>query len=686
MSRDPTVPVNLTTTTPVGPVERTLAATQSTDRVERLRYWRRGGSTLAYYIDPSYAGGSSDGSYSAPWTDFTAANSAFTGDMGGRILRLKSGQVIYDQLSLGNADNFTIETYGGSPLAVIDGSVLTAYTWTQASVSPNLWWTQTPGAAVGLFIDDVATLTCGNQQHVTDLEFGWWYGTRSGSLGDGSGTQPTGDALVVNLPPGESMTTLSSANLVRRGDNSGVAVAASLQNCNSATLQNFALRRGANHTLSITANAATVYSGVRLLGLDISQNGYVPSGGMNLVNIYGAGQSYLVTGVEISDCILHDNVSGINNNAIETGHLTGAIIRRNKLRRIYGNGIEMWRGTHYSDISRNEFDDIGANAWVGYWGDGTNFDNHTGNAFVNNTVRSLGNFRVMGAQAPYPTGAFYNTGNAITMKGGTLNKAYNNTLILDNASALAMEYNASDGVETGSFSFVNNVVVALEGISNGEGLIEAPASGWTAQTTVPTGRQQLQLDRNRYFARRIATGSVRMQFNAGSSSTYTMAAWQALGGDTNSSAGNPALVAPFGTGSTSAGVLAATVYGSAHASFVTANAGLVQVTGHGLSVGDFVSMPISGGAGTAPTWYTRVGQVLNADTFRAEYHLYGNVTIASGATVTKYPNVLTPNFAPATTPPLDSGVGIGIDANVPLDDYFGTTRSTTTPDIGAVEV
>ena len=45
MSRDPTVPVNLTTTTPVGPVERTLAAAQATDRVERLRYWRRGGST-----------------------------------------------------------------------------------------------------------------------------------------------------------------------------------------------------------------------------------------------------------------------------------------------------------------------------------------------------------------------------------------------------------------------------------------------------------------------------------------------------------------------------------------------------------------------------------------------------------------------------------------------------------------
>ena len=43
VSRDPTVTVDLTATTPVGPVARPIEATQATDRVERLRYWRRGG-------------------------------------------------------------------------------------------------------------------------------------------------------------------------------------------------------------------------------------------------------------------------------------------------------------------------------------------------------------------------------------------------------------------------------------------------------------------------------------------------------------------------------------------------------------------------------------------------------------------------------------------------------------------
>ena len=41
MSRDPTVLVNLTLTTPVGPQTRSLSSVQAIDRVERLRYHRR---------------------------------------------------------------------------------------------------------------------------------------------------------------------------------------------------------------------------------------------------------------------------------------------------------------------------------------------------------------------------------------------------------------------------------------------------------------------------------------------------------------------------------------------------------------------------------------------------------------------------------------------------------------------
>jgi hypothetical protein len=653
-----------------------------------LNLWRRGGSGIAYYVDPSYAGGSSDGSYSAPWTDFTQVNSLVTGDAGGRIIRLRSGQIIYDQLYLQNADNFTIETYGGSPLATIDGSVLTAYTWTQASTSPNLWWTQTPVAAIGLFIDDVATLNCANQQQVTDLEYGWWYGTRSGNLGDGSGTQPTGNALVVNLPPGESMTTLSTANLVRRSDSTGAYAALKLANCNAATLQNFAARRGHYHAVTIEAAAATVFSDIALAGLTVSQNGYFASGGQNLINLYGADQSNLATGVSVTDCLLHDNVTGTNSNGIETGHLTGMTVARNTFRRIYGNAIEMWRGTHYSTISRNSFDDIGARSLIMYWGSGTDYDNHTGSSFENNIVRSVGNFRVMGTQTPYPTGLFYNTGGAIFASGGTNNRAYNNTFILSDAPALEIKYSATEGGNSGSFSFMNNTVVLLEPSGNNCGAISTvtPTTAWTMKTTAPNGPQQIQANYNRYFTRRVAASGVRMQLNASSASTYALATWQAFGGDTNSTLGDPAYTAPFGTGGTSAGTLAATTYGSTHASFVAANAGLVQATGHGLVVGDYVSMPITGGSGTAPTWYTRVGQVLDANTFRAEYHLYGNHTIATGATVTKYPNVLSFDFAPTTTPPLNSGIGSATDANVPTVDFYGNARSTTAPDIGAVEV
>jgi hypothetical protein len=294
----------------------------------------------------------------------------------------------------------------------------------------------------------------------------------------------------------------------------------------------------------------------------------------------------------------------------------------------------------------------------------------------------------MGTLTPYPTGQFYNTGGGILATGGTNNRAYNNTFILSDAPALEVKYSATEGGNSGSFSFVNNTVVLLEPTTNAAGAIATttPTTAWTMKTTAPNGPQQIQADYNRYFTRRVAASGVRMKLNAGSASTYALATWQAFGGDTNSTLGDPALTAPFGTGGTSAGVTTATVYGSTHASFVAANAGLVQITGHGLVVGDYVSMPITGGSGTAPTWYTRVGQVLDANSFRAEYHLYGNHTIASGATVTKYPNVLDFNFAPTTTPPLNSGIGSGTDANVPTVDYSGNARSTTAPDIGAVEV
>jgi hypothetical protein len=45
-SRDPTVPVDLTLTTPVGPQAHNIATIQDIDRVERLRYWRRADSAV----------------------------------------------------------------------------------------------------------------------------------------------------------------------------------------------------------------------------------------------------------------------------------------------------------------------------------------------------------------------------------------------------------------------------------------------------------------------------------------------------------------------------------------------------------------------------------------------------------------------------------------------------------------
>ena len=656
------------------------AATAAVMRPGRMVTLPSNRRIVAYYIDPSFGPGG-DGSYSSPWDDFTEVN-ALSGDLGGRIIRLKSGQTIYDQLYLGNCSNFTVETYGGSPLATIDGSVLTAYTWTQVSTAPNIWRTNvgTPASAVGVFVGDMATIYCPEQLQMEQLDMGWWFGANTHN---GSGSYPaSGSALYVHLPIGEDMSALSAANLVRRADSGGPAVAARLIGCNGFTLRDFAVRRGYNHCVSLESSSGA-WGDATLERLEIYQNGYSTVGGQNCLNIYGANTSNRASNIIVQDCYLHDNHTGSNSNGIELGFISGLVFRRNTVNRVFGNAIELWRGTNDSEFSRNKLIDYGGSAWRLFWGSGSQYDNHSRNLFANNIVRSLGNWRNIGMQSPYPTGSFYNTPNGVWIAGGTDNKVINNTFVLNEGYGVQVSYNAAEGAGTGTARVLNNIFHSLELATWSRGVIflGSPTSGWTVQGTAPAAAQQVQLDYNRYYHRIAAM--VRGALNAALASTSAnFAAWQANGCDAHGSYGDATLTAPFGTGSTSAGTTSGTMYGSTNGSFVAANAGLLTTAAdHGLAGGDFVSVPIAAGGNL----YSRVGEIVDADTFRLEYHLYGSSTIASGATVTKYPNDETPNMTPGAAGVLNSGLGSGADSNIPTVDYNGNARSSSTPDIGAIE-
>lgn len=678
--------LDLTLTTPSGPQTRDPAVFSTLSYRQRVRFWRRQDGaipvTAACYIDPSFGAGG-DGSYASPWDDFSEVN-ALSGNLGGLIIRLKSGQTIYDQLYLGNCSNFTVETYGGSPLATIDGSVLTAYTWTQVSTAPNIWRTNvgTPASAVGVFVGDLATIYCPEQLQMEQLDMGWWFGANTHN---GSGSYPaSGSALYVHLPIGEDMSALSAANLVRRADSGGPAMAARLIGCNGFTLQNFAVRRGYYNCLGLEAAGGNAWGDATFSGLEIYQNGYASGGGQNCLNIYGADASNRASNIIVQDCYLHDNHTGTNCNGIELGFISGLVFRRNTVNRVFGNAIELWRGTNDSEFSRNKLIDHGGSAWRLFWGSGSQYDNHSRNLFANNIVRSLGNWRNMGALSPYPTGNFYNTPNGVVIDGGTDNKVINNTFVLNEGYGVQVNYNAAEGAGTGTARVLNNIFHSLEFATNSRGAIflGSPTSGWTVQGTAPAAAQQVQLDYNRYYHRRAAM--VRGAINAASASTSAnFAAWQANGCDAHGSYGDATLTAPFGTGSTSAGTTSGTMYGSTNGSFVAANSGLLTTAAdHGLAGGDFVSVPIAAGGNL----YSRVGEIVDADIFRLEYHLYGASTIASGVTVTKYPNSNSPDVTPAAAGVLNSGLGSGADPNVPTVDYNGNARSSSTPDIGAIEV
>ena len=620
-----------------------------------INLWRRGGSALAYYIDPSYAGGSSDGSYSAPWTDFTQVN-ALTGDLGGRIIRLKSGETIYDELALTGASNFTIETYGGSPLAIIDGSVLTNWTWTNEA-GTNLWYTSTPGAAKAVWLGDSNFVAAGTHdtlvQEVLDrCEMTWWYGTHS--------TYGHGAVLWVHAPQGVSMTDEETAdNVWTPGSDTAIA----MTGCSAATVRGVQAQRGRIAVLRIYDHGA----GFTITDCLLRQCGYA-NAGQDLLDIRGVSKAAKATNLSITNNQFLDNMCGLGAcHGIEASYTDTTTIRNNTFRRMRGNGMELWLTTHTTTVEKNLFEDIGqtivllsdALGDVRLAGDGGSY--HSGVVIRNNIAVSFGNL----------TNSANSAGSRlVNSKAGSDVKVYNNTSITNAQYNITASIPALTPVGlTNTLTAKNNIFLKTNGTGFGTN-VATTTSGWSIVSTI-SGTKQLLLDGNHYLS--LSNAEVNQPIAVINGTTYAgLTAWKAAGGDPNGYAYNLSLTSAFGTPSATT----TTTTNSRVAADTTVNVASVS----GLSVGDWITI----GTDTARVFVNRIAQI-NALTLTLEMPFASFNTSTFPKTVTRLLSIVG-DVSPTSTPPLDGGIGSGVDSDVPLDDFNGNPRSTSTPDIGAVEV
>jgi hypothetical protein len=621
--------------------------------------WQYSGSGIAYYVDPSYAGGSSDGSYSAPWTDFTRVN-ALTGDLGGRIIRLKSGQTIYDAMLINAASNFSIETYGGSTKAIIDGSVLSGWTWVQEG-STDYWSTTTPGAEKALWVGDLAFERANNGQTkpvqaVMDrCEATFWYGEHDTLAG---GTGVGGVRLWVHAPHGMDMNAEETANNVRT---TSIEYVLRGDGCSLVTVSNIQVQRSHSGNFLWYTHG----DGITVDGLLSRQVGLGASG-QNTLKIAGTSAVAPATNVIIRNSEFSDSFAGSNNNGTELEFIDGMTIEDCTYRRILGNAVEYWKTMVNTRVTRCRFEDIGNSIlWLANNVAGQEHDN---NQIDNCIINSTGNMA--------NDGGTDQQGSALLRHdAGTNTRVYNNTHITNNKQCVTLATGSSANC-LNTITMKNNIFVSLQSYASRARFqtLDAPTPAWTFVSAFTGAKNEIISDNNRIFSRyQTDQNTTRVGYlQAVGSYTTGLAAWQAQTGspDPNSSEGDPLLAELLGP------VVSTTTVNGA----VSAGAWNITLTSAaGMVVGGYVTVAMA----AAPRLHVTRIMAISGSTITGELKVGGG-GISNGATVS-YRTSLTGDVTPSASGVLNSGIGSATDANVPTVDFYGNARSTTAPDIGAVE-
>lgn len=598
-----------------------------------------------YHIDPSFGAGG-NGTLTMPWDDFTEVN-ALTGNLGGVHIKLKSGQVIYDQLVLGNASNFTVETYGGSPQAIIDGSDVGGFSWTDhTGTQPGIWSTGTTQLAI---IADSEWLrfarigSASDQQALLDrMEFSSWVGTHS-VIGGGS-------RFYIHLPSGMNPNTLQGANNLRYSNRS---FCADLFACADATIQNVTFRRGNAHCFRINSTGHRI----TLEGNTFEQAGGAGATG-NLLNITG-----LVGDVTTGNVVRNNTFRYAYHNALEFGYSDGLLIERNTLEHTGDNCFELWQSATNTIIRRNI--DLGHGGSFFWSANDAGGQHHQNTQVYNNISRSIGNWMSSLSQ---PGGTF------AKLQNGSNGRVYNNTSVSHAQNAVQVTA-ATTGGSNNVWYIKNNILMLTCARTDAYRIqsTDTPTPNWTADSTASGASNQIVSDANVWTALRNATPSTQKMYYLNGSGANGLANWQAFSGNPEATFGseaNTSMTAPFGTATvTTATTNAVAADGTFSLSFAS----------HSFARGDWLYWPGT----TSPRVNFQRVCAANATTVYFESTIGAT---ASGTTVTKMDASLSgSNFTP-TAVALNNGIGNDTDASVPTVDFNGNARSATTPDIGAIEV
>jgi hypothetical protein len=606
-----------------------------------------GGGGLAYYVDPSFGAGG-DGSYASPWDDFTEINALSAGDLDGATIAIKSGETVYDSLLMANQNGFTVTTYGGASPGIIDGSIPTGFTWTREGATD--FWYATSASQVAIYVGDIAYEMAQSNAVLSDSVFQraqqtYYFGVSTVNAGLGS-------KMWVHVLPGVNMATEEAAGRVRKPNADSYAF--DMQACSGQTLNNIQVQRGSYATL----RASEQGDGFTATNCVFRQNGFAAGTGQDLVNLKGVSGSD-VTNTIFSGCTFEDNFGGTNCNATEFAFVDGVSITDCTYNRILGNAVELWEDCDNVVVDRCQFVDIGSSIlWLSNDDGGVNHDNIIRNC----TSVSLGNSR---------SDSGTNQGSVFVKSESASNTlVYNNTHVSDVLNAIRLQP-SSDSSATNTITIKNNLFINSH--DNGDsariqtyGSVLSGDPAWTFVNTLTGAKNEIVSDYNSFYSYRQAAQSGVKMGNINGVATSGLAAWQAQTGtpDLHSYEVDQGVANPWGAPSGTTTTLTAGVSTGAWA--------IVVASLTGISVG---------------TWVTHTSRVASVDTATNTCNLecrFGSAA-ASGKLVTILSSPLAV-LTPANTPPLNSGIGSATDANVPTVDFYGNARSTTAPDIGAVEV